>query len=57
MSERDPGSEPGSGETGGDDGGTGSDEPIVTPTSLGDYEIREGEYGPLERRGRDEDDG
>lgn len=59
MSERDPAPEgDGPGEAGdgaaGGGGGpqAGADEPIYTPTNLGDYEIREGEYGPL-----DSDDG
>jgi len=54
MTEREPA--PQGGDDGGDSGGAPSgetDETIYTPTDLGDYEIREGEYGPLERRSRD----
>jgi hypothetical protein len=33
---------------GGDDSGSG-DEVMITPAPLGDYEIREGDYGPRDK--------
>lgn len=58
MIEREPTPEPPN--EGGDGGGgkpAGPPDDVYTPTNLGDYEIREGEYGPLERGRRDQVEG
>lgn len=49
MTEREPAPESGNeGEAVNNGGGeSGGEEPIHTPTNLGDFEIREGDYGPL----------